>query len=87
MFSALLFDARTSFRQLHVLTLNDRKGFDTVSQDAIRYVLQKHGIPLGISSTCLHSIGHLRSGWKLTRFSPMSSFLAGALGRVIHSRY
>jgi len=43
--SALLFDARTSRRQIHVLTLDVRKAFDTVSHNAISYVLHKHGVP------------------------------------------
>ncbi|KMQ90176.1 reverse transcriptase [Lasius niger] len=43
--SAILFDARTNRRQLHVITLDVRKAFDTVSHNAIRYVLSKHGMP------------------------------------------
>lgn len=43
--SAVLFDARTNRRQLHVITLDVRKAFDTVSHDAIRYVLCRHGMP------------------------------------------
>jgi hypothetical protein len=46
--SALLFDARANLRQLHVLTLDVRKAFDTVSHDAIRYVLRRNGIPAGM---------------------------------------
>lgn len=43
--SAVLFDARANRRQLHLLTLDVRKAFDTVSHDAIRYVMCRSGIP------------------------------------------
>lgn len=44
--SAILYDAKNHFRQLHVVTLDVQKAFDTVSHERICDVLIKHGIPL-----------------------------------------
>lgn len=43
--SALLFDARTKFRQVHVVTLDVQKAFDTVTHEGIYAILRKSGIP------------------------------------------
>jgi len=43
--SALQFDARVSCKQLHIITLDVRKAFDTVSHSAICKILRRHGAP------------------------------------------
>lgn len=46
--SALQFDARTNRKQIHILTLDVRKAFDTVCHGAICGVLRERGLPLGM---------------------------------------
>lgn len=43
--STLLFDARTNQKQVHIITLDVRKAFDTVSYESIGQVLRKYGVP------------------------------------------
>lgn len=43
--SALLMDARQKRRQLHILSLDVQKAFDTVAHNGVYKVLYKYGIP------------------------------------------
>lgn len=43
--AAILFDARTELKQVHVITLDVRKAFDTVDHSAMFAVLAGYGVP------------------------------------------
>lgn len=48
--SSVLLDARTSLKPVHVVTLDVRKAFDTVSHLGIYEVLIKYGLPSSVTS-------------------------------------
>lgn len=87
--AALLDDARTNLREMHVASLDYAKAFDSVSHEAITAVLEKRGLPTGFvryiartyenSKTCLEVEGsrseHITVKRGVRQGDPLSSWL------------